>query len=59
MAAILRGFGAVGVDPHAGVLGEPAGAGDTELAERVDQQLLDERTCSAAPSAVGDADRIG
>ena len=40
MAQILRGFGTVGVDPHARVLGQPAGR-HAERGERVDHQLLD------------------
>ena len=43
MAAILRGRSAVGVDPHARVAGEAAGAGQAEVGERVDEQLLDRR----------------
>ena len=41
MAAILRGSVAVGLDPHARVAVEPAGAGQPEVGQRVDEQLLD------------------
>ena len=37
MAAILRGRSAVGIDPHAGVAGAAAGAGQAEVGERVDE----------------------
>ena len=41
MAAILRGFGAVRLHPHARMAPEPAGAGQPEVVERVDEHLLD------------------
>ncbi len=41
MAAILRGGGPVGVDPHAGMAVERAGAGQAQVGEGVDHQLLD------------------
>ena len=53
IAAILRGFGAVDVDPHAGVLGEPADSREPELAQHIDQQLLD------AAHVFGRAERVG
>ena len=41
IAAILRGWLALGVDPDAGVLAQPAAAGQAEVGQRVDQHLLD------------------
>jgi hypothetical protein len=58
MAAILRGFGPVGVDPHTGILGEPARAGEPELGERVDEQTLDGTDVASDPLALG-TERIG
>ena len=58
MAQILRGFGPVGVDPHARVLGEPAGV-DAEGGERVDDDLLDVADVAGGVELVGDGeDRI-
>ena len=44
MAAILRGCGP-SVDPHARIAVEAAGAGQAEVGERVDHELLD-RPCT-------------
>ncbi len=41
MAQILRGLTVGGVDPHPGVAGEATGAGQPEIAEHFDDQLLD------------------
>ena len=54
----LARVGAVGVDPDAGILAQPAGTGQAELGEGVDQQRLDAATCSSEPLALG-TDRIG
>ena len=43
---------AVGVDPDAGVLGETTGTRETELRQRVDEQLLD------AVHVIGRAERV-
>ena len=37
----LAGIRTVGVDPHTWILGEASGIGHTQLAERVDNELLD------------------
>ena len=58
IAPILRGSGPDGTDPHAREPREPAGVGHTELAERVDEQLLDVRTWAIGPIAFG-SERIG
>ena len=55
MAQILRGFGPLGVDPHARVLGEPSRR-DPERGQGVDDELLDVAHVLGRTEAVAELD---